>query len=94
MSETTTRTVTLNFCLDVTPVKRVPTVESRWRAAGPAIYGHDILIKEALRIERLAARNELQGKKNGADHKRGRAARLRRAAEILADVARQIQKAR
>ena len=88
-----TRSVVLDFPVELTPHTQRPTRACRYRAIDNwgLMPGHAQLIKEAMRLERLADKNAAHGNRiNGAMAKRARASMLRRAAEMIAEVARQI----
>lgn len=92
----TTRSIVLSFPVGLTPKTHRPTRDSLYRAMQDfgLFTARDQLIREATRVERLADKNARCGKDAGAAFKRRHADRLRRASDLLAEVARQIEKCR
>lgn len=92
MSEIVRRQVVIDFELTLTPKTNRPTADSVRAVMGEFGLAAAIttLRKEAGRLVRLAEKNAAQKKTNGEMTKRFRAARLERAAILLADIGKQI----
>jgi hypothetical protein len=87
-----TRSAVVTFSVDLTPTKGLVSIDSRRDAVDGFGLGaaRTVLLRDAARLDRLADRNERAGLQNGANSKRRRAAARRHAADLLADITRQI----
>lgn len=95
MSEIVRRKVVIDFELKLTPKTKRPTAESVRAVMDEfgLFAAIATLRKEAGRLLRLAEKNAAQKKTNGEMAKRFRAAKLERAAILLADIGKQIDMA-